>query len=370
MAPGPDNANSSASAVPATDREQQRAEIIVEAGLARRRLRSLRWGARLLLLGMLLAGLATSGYFFREFYRVKPLDASIGVMLPEWTWNDGVPAVRPPTGRILAEVEWFHDEILAFLTFDFLRSRPALEGVRVLLVTREQAPRPIYRLMVETNGDWLTLYELEAQLREAGYIANWLPFVASEPDWKRYHEQSRIFVAAYNAPVRKRLESLSPAQLREFTKRFMLFKSRVDPRIRKRMQPLPPPILPEMADQLAADIIAVAEFYELPFDIFLGIAAVENNYMDVRGDLEHGVWKRKAEAGDIVLRRRGNRVYVLNYATGVWQITRETLRFAHRLYLRDLGAGKRNYNALPERLPPPETLYLDEVNSHWLTLYA
>lgn len=340
------------------------------AGVLPIRLRGLRWSIGLLLAGMAMAFAATGGYFFWEFYRVKPIEPQFHTLLPVWSWNNDASRVSPAEGRILAEVEVFHDEILAFLTFDFLRSRPAMEGTRVLLVTQEQGPRVTYRLIVETSGDWLSLYEAEHGLREAGYIRNWLPFVASEQDWKRYEEQTRIFVAAYNAPVQQRLESLSPSQLREFTRRFMLFKSRVDPRIRKRMEPLPPPILPEMADQLAADIIAVAQFYELPFDIFLGIAAVENNYMDVRGDLEHGVWKRKAEPGDIILRRRGNRVYVLNYATGVWQITRETLRFAHRLYLRDLRSGKRDYDNLPPRLLPPETLYLDEVNSHWLTLYA
>lgn len=242
--------------------------------------------------------------------------------------------------------------------------------MRFLLVTHESGPRVAYRLLVETTGNWLNLYEQEDRLRTPGYIRTWLPFVASPPDWKRYENQTRVFVAAYNTPVQQRLESLTPAQLQEFTRRFMLFKSRVDPRLRHRMNPPPPPITPDMADQLAADIITVAEFYGLPFDLFLGIGAVENNYMDMRGDLEHGVWKRKAEPGDIVMRRRGSRVYVLNYATGVWQITRETLRFAHRLYLKDLKKGDRDYGVLPTRLVPPETLYLDEVNSHWLTLYA
>ncbi len=332
--------------------------------------RRLRWLLWLSVLGILSAATATGAYFFWEFYRVKPIDAQFETLLPVWSWNDGTPSVSPPSGKLLAEVEIFHDEILAFLTFDFVRSRPALSNTRVLLVTQETGPRVSYRMMVETTGNWLNLYEMDHALRESGFIRTWNPFLATPPDWKRYEEQTRIFVAAYNTPVQKRLESLTPAQLRDFTRRFMLFKSRVDPRLRKRMDPLPPPILPEMADQLAADIIAVAEFYELPFDVFLGIAAVENNYMDVRGDVEHGIWKRKAEPGDIVLRRRGNRVYVLNYATGVWQITRETLRFSHRLYLRDLKRGTRDYSNLPARLIPPETLYLDEVNTHWLTLYA
>lgn len=337
---------------------------------ARRKLRLLRWLQRLSVLGILCAIAGTGGYFFWDFYRVKPIESYIVTLLPVWSWNEGSPSVSPPTGRILAEVEVFHDEILAFLSFDYLRSRSATEQVTVLLATRETGPRVVYRLLLETTGNWLNLYEKEWELRRAGYIRTWNPLWVDAQEWKRYQEQTRVFVAAYNAPVQQRLESLSPSELRSFTRRFMLFKSRVDPRLRAGMLPPPPPITPDMADQLAADIIAVADFYALPFDILLGIGAVENNYMDVQGDLEHGVWKRRAEAGDIVLRRRGGRVYVLNYATGVWQITRETLRFSHRLYLRDLKEGKRDYSRLPARLIPPETLRLDEVNSHWLTLYA
>jgi hypothetical protein len=64
-------------------------------------------------------------------------------------------------------------------------------------------------------------------------------------------------------------------------------------------------------------MIIVARFYKVPLASFMGIAALENNYMILSGDLEHAVWKRRAQEGDIVLKRRGLRVLVLNYATGV-----------------------------------------------------
>jgi hypothetical protein len=94
---------------------------------------------------------------------------------------------------------------------------------------------------------------------------------------------------------------------------------------------------------------------------------MENNYMDVRGDLHHSVWKRRAQPGDIVLLRRNGRVLVSNYSTGPWQITRETLRYAYRLFLDD---KQRDYSQLPERLRPPRRLDLDHVDSHVLTTYA
>ena len=64
---------------------------------------------------------------------------------------------------------------------------------------------------------------------------------------------------------------------------------------------------------------------------------MENNHLDVRGDLEHKVWKRHAEPGDIVLKRKRGSVLVLNYSIGVWQITRETLRSAPSLYIGQEG---------------------------------
>jgi|SRR5689334_19966221 hypothetical protein len=104
----------------------------------------------------------------------------------------------------------------------------------------------------------------------------------------------------------------------------------------------------------------------LPLDFFLGIGAMENNYLDVQGDLKNAIWKRHAEKGDIVLKRKRGRVLVLNQSSGVWQITRETLRYAHRLYLRD----SREYSRLPARLRPPNELDLGDIESSVLTTYA
>jgi hypothetical protein len=120
------------------------------------------------------------------------------------------------------------------------------------------------------------------------------------------------------------------------------------------------------AKQLAGDILTVAEFYSLPLEFFLGIGAMENNYMNVRGDLQHSIWKRRAAPDDVILERRRGRVRVLNDSAGVWQITRETLRYAHALTEKD----SRDYSQLPEHLRPPENLDMNEVSPHVLTTYA
>jgi hypothetical protein len=93
---------------------------------------------------------------------------------------------------------------------------------------------------------------------------------------------------------------------------------------------------------------------------------MENDYMDVNGDLTHTVWKHRPERGDIVVQRRRDRVLVSDYSVGPWQITRETIRAAHGLYLRD----KRDYTVLPERLRPPRELDLNEASGPVPTTYA
>ena len=110
----------------------------------------------------------------------------------------------------------------------------------------------------------------------------------------------------------------------------------------------------------------MAQFYSLPLDLLIGIGAMENNFMDVPGDTENTTWKRRAEPGDVVLKRRRGRVLVKNDSSGIWQITRESLRYAHHLYLSD----KRDYSQLPERLRPPEHLDMGNVSQDALTTYA
>ena len=133
-----------------------------------------------------------------------------------------------------------------------------------------------------------------------------------------------------------------------------------------RSDPVPRPLTQEQATQLATDILDIAQFYSLPLDYFLGVGAMENDYMDVDGDLTHAVWKKRAQPDDIVLRRTRKRVMVSDYAIGTWQITRETLRAAHQLYLKD----KRDYRLLPARLRPPQELHLNSVDDAVLTTYA
>ena len=50
----------------------------------------------------------------------------------------------------------------------------------------------------------------------------------------------------------------------------------------------------------------------------------------------------------------------------MWQITRETLRYAHKLYRKD----RRDYSVLPARLRPPKELDFNSLDPKVLTTYA
>ena len=289
--------------------------------------------------------------------------------LPSVWFESGRMVVPLPTEVLLGEVGSFDNELSAYLWFDYLRGRPDLDASEVLLVVTEQEDEsPLYRIQVVLPNDALTAIPFLAQLEAKGYIQSFdLAFSSSAP-LAYSRKQTEVFIAAYKRPVANSLEKLTAKQLLSGTARFLAFKSRTDPRVRVSSGLDIVALGQQEATDLAADIIAVAKFYDLPLDVFLGIGAMENNYLSIRGDITHSIWKRRPAKDDIILKRRKRRVLVSNYSVGVWQITRETLRYAHALYIKD--KGKRDYSELPERLVPPDTLDLDVTDAHVLTTYA
>src|SRR6267378_3519466 len=272
-------------------------------------------------------------------------------------------------GVASAKVATFHDQLEAFLHFEYLRGREARDGndtSRILLTAVDTATGPSYEIFVVCDNDLLTAMPYLAQLEGRNLISSYDLNTWSEKDFAYYQQQSRTFDVAYGVPSLQKLESLNSFQLLPALARFLVFKSQTDNRVLYGSESAPHPLTREQASQLAADILDVAQFYDLPLDYFLGVGAMENDYMDVNGDLEHAVWKKRAQRDDIVLRRSRKRVMVSDYAMGTWQITRETLRAAHQLYLKD----KRDYTKLPARLRPPRELDLNSVDDAVLTTYA
>jgi hypothetical protein len=272
-------------------------------------------------------------------------------------------------GVASAKVATFHDQLEAFLHFEYLRGREARVGSntsRILLTAADTATGPSYEIFIVCDNDLLTAMPYLAQLEGRNLITGYDLNTWTEQDLAYYRQQSRMFDVAYGIPTEQKLETLKSFQLVPALARFLIFKSQTDNRVLYQGDSAPRPLTREQATQLAADILDVARFYDLPLDYFLGVGAMENDYMDVNGDLDHAVWKKRAQRDDIVLRRTRKRVMVSDYAIGTWQITRETLRAAHQLYLKD----KRDYSKLPARLRPPRVLNLNSVDDAVLTTYA
>ena len=299
-------------------------------------------------------------------YRILPLPSAPHSSLPEIAIVDGVTQVKMPNGNLLGDVGNYSDELTAYLRFEYLEGLPSLSGTQILMTSTEMQGKPVYRLyLVLPNNVFPAVHRLE-QLRIDGFIEGFRLLSPPTVQLRDWEEQTRLFDSAYHRQVRKRLLQLPQSELTSAVAEFILFKVKTDQRVWKQIVPVKKVVSPEESEEFAADMIAVAKFYKIPLDLLLGVGAMENNYLDVREDLKHTVWKRHAQPGDIVLKRRHGMVLVSNYSIGPWQITRETLRYAHALYLND----HRDYSLLPERLRPSRKLDLDHIDPHVLTTYA
>jgi hypothetical protein len=265
-----------------------------------------------------------------------------------------------------AEIASFDDQLEAFLRYEYLRGRDPDDASKILLTAGHNGKRANYKIFMIVENDQLTAVPRLNRMESHGLIAHYELVAWTWQDLTFAQQQSRMFENAYNLPTEQKLETLPSFQLLPALADFLVFKSQTDWRVVGQSTRAPQPLTHHQALRLASDILDVAQFYNLPLDYFLGVGAMENNYMDVDGDLTHAVWKKRAERGDIVLERDRKRVLVSDYSIGTWQVSRETLRAAHQLYLKD----KRNYDQLPPRLRPSRDLDVNSVNSEVLTTYA
>lgn len=301
-------------------------------------------------------------------HRIRPrtLNATLPSYLPIVKLEGNRLAVQVRTDVLLAQVGDYSSELEAFLHFEYLKAHVGLAGSRVLLAVKNAEGGPRYQIFLVLDNNLLSAVPYLARMSAKGYIPDYTLCPVSFQNLARKRLETTVFLGCYNPTTVPPLASLPNSRLLLPLARFLVFKSRTDRRVRERIPPVPTTLSMDQAKRLAADILDVVRFYHLPLDVFLGIGAMENDYMNVRGDLDHAVWKRRPQRGDIILKHARGRVLVSDYAMGVWQITRETLRHAHALYLKD----KRDYSVLPPRLRPAKKLSFDLDNSEVLTTYA
>lgn len=265
-----------------------------------------------------------------------------------------------------AQIASFDDQLEAFLRFEYLRGRNPSEADRILLTAARNNHRTSYKIFMLVENDQLAAASRLNQMQSRGLISRYELAAWSQQDLAAARQESQSFDNAYRVPANQKLESLATFQLQPALADFLVFKSQTDWRVVGQNPSAPQPLTHQEALHLAGDILEVARFYDLPLDYFLGVGAMENNYMNVNGDLAHSVWKAHAEPGDIVLERARKRVRVSDYSVGAWQVSRETLRTAHQLYVKD----KRDYSKLSPHLRPPRELDLNSVTTDQLTTYA
>jgi hypothetical protein len=301
-------------------------------------------------------------------YRLWPrtLVSRPAPLIPVCEQSGGRPVVTLPNRFLVAYLARYDDELYAHLMFTYLKGSQAFRDTEMLLTFQKSSGVIVYDIQARLTNDLLSSLDLLARATTSGLISGYDWRFVNLDTYRALEYQTQVFDAAYNLPIQRKLESLTRPEVEDYIRRFVTFKSATDRRVQASLEPAPKPLTPPEASQLAADIVAVSDFYSLPLDFFLGIGAMENNYMNVKGDLSHAVWKRRAGRGDIVLKRRKAKVLVLNQASGVWQITRETLRYAHRLYRKDT----RDYSQLRAALQPPRELNPDDVDPEVLTTYA
>jgi hypothetical protein len=275
-------------------------------------------------------------------------------------------AISWPGRVFVAKVGEFDSVLPAYLMFDYLRSHDPLRDMQVLLTGRAGSGQPPYTIWVHLPDDVLTGVEESAVLRENPLLSVAEQSWVTAEQFTRDLRETDSFIQAYNSADYPILTDIRPDALQIYVRQFICFKATVDPRTWPGNPfPLSRPS-PERAEDLAGDIVQLATFYQIPVDVLLGIGAMENNFLNAPGDLNNAIWKNNVERDDIVIRQRGHKAWVLNSSIGTWQITRQSLRHAHELFLCDT----RDYSKLPLEFRPTQELDMNFLSSRLLTTYA
>src|SRR6266704_802916 len=185
------------------------------------------------------AGAMSVRAFFRRLVRnllrltVAVLTIAASAYLGGLLWTLDLPAPRYPAlpapkiqghrlvlpfspGVPSAKVAIFHDQLEAFLHFEYLRGREARDGndtSRILLTAVDTATGPTYEVFIVCDNDLLTAVPHLAQLEGRNLIARYDLNTWTAKDFAYYQQQSHTFDVAYGVPTEQKLESLNSFQL-------------------------------------------------------------------------------------------------------------------------------------------------------------
>lgn len=210
---------------------------------------------------------AAAGLTLAYYYLPRHLDLAHPGIAQSVTVSLTGTRVFVPNRVLTGELAEFNDGFFAFLMFDYLRARPGLSGRTVMLTSTEQQglPRVLVRLPDDLIEGVNILGEMKAHRLTPAVRFEWVP--PSQLD--SWIQEKSVFEDAYNGRASKRLERLHASELQRYLREFIRFKSETDPGRSTGSDPIPSPLNREDASRLAADIIAIARFYDVPISLFL-----------------------------------------------------------------------------------------------------
>ena len=169
-------------------------------------------------------------------YRLWPLDLDAprypALPTPKFQGDRLILPFAP--GIASAEVATFHDQLEAFLHFEYLRGRDARDGgdtSRILLTAFDTAKGPIYKVFIVSDNDLLTAVPRLSQLEGRNLIKHYDLNSWTQKDFYYFQQQSHMFDVAYGVPTEQKLESLSSFRLLPALAQVLIFKSQTDNRV-------------------------------------------------------------------------------------------------------------------------------------------
>src|SRR5207248_8166336 len=160
----------------------------------------------------------------------------------------------------------------------------------VLLVSDDAGAQTIYRIVLVLPNDLIAGINKLLALQDAGLTAKVAYSWRTHEVVRKYVAETTLFVEAFQASSQRSFGRMKKEELHSYLRRFIRFKALTDPRIHGGSNTIPSPLTPSQADRLAADMIAVADFYDFPLDLLIGIGAMENKFMSVAGALQNTKW--------------------------------------------------------------------------------
>ncbi len=156
--------------------------------------------------------------WFQRVWTIQPLPSTAPLTTTVDVDPSGRVSIRIPNHLFSTRVATFRDELFAYLMYQFYVDSQTFKRDRLLLYytgkTSDSKTEPEYRIDLVLSGDFIKAVDRVAELNEARSIAGFDWDLVPAGRIKYRQSQTELFIAAYNLPVRRKMEDLSPKELR------------------------------------------------------------------------------------------------------------------------------------------------------------